>query len=128
MKKCFPKLIQQPFSIFFEKLFHYYECKLRNIKKNTCAFIFLWRNQKQPLEVFYKKAVKNFAIFTGKHLSWSLFLTKLQAFRPDSKRDSDAGVFLWILRNFWKPLFWRTSANGCFWWNVHYYIISNEKS
>ena len=30
-----------------------------------------------------KKAVlKNFAIFTGKHLCWSLFLVKLQAFRP----------------------------------------------
>ena len=31
--------------------------------------------QKQPLEGFYKKAIfKNFAIFTGKHLCWSLFL------------------------------------------------------
>ena len=31
--------------------------------------------QKQLLEVFYKKAVlKNLAIFTGKHLCWSLFL------------------------------------------------------
>ena len=30
----------------------------------------------------------HFAIFTGKHLRWSLFLIKLQAFRPDSKRDS----------------------------------------
>ena len=26
-----------------------------------------------------KVALKNFAIFTGKHLHWSLFLTKLQA-------------------------------------------------
>ena len=31
---------------------------------------------------FYKKAVlKNFAIFTGKHLCWILFLIKLQVFR-----------------------------------------------
>ena len=30
----------------------------------------------------------HFAIFTGKHLRWSLFLIKSQAFRPDSKRDS----------------------------------------
>ena len=30
--------------------------------------------QKQPPEVFYKKAAfDNFAIFTGKHLFWSLF-------------------------------------------------------
>ena len=32
-------------------------------------------------KVFYKKAVlKNFAIFTGNHLCWSLFLVKLQIF------------------------------------------------
>ena len=31
--------------------------------------------QKQPPETFYKKTgFKNFAIFTGKHLYWSLFL------------------------------------------------------
>ena len=37
--------------------------------------------QKQPTEVFYKKGVlKNFAIFTGKHLFWSFFLIKLQGF------------------------------------------------
>ena len=35
--------------------------------------------KKQPPEVFYKNAIlKNFAIFTGKHLFWSLFLIKLQ--------------------------------------------------
>ena len=32
--------------------------------------------EKQQSEVFYKKAVvKNLAIFTGKQLCWSLFLT-----------------------------------------------------
>ena len=37
--------------------------------------------KKQPLEVFHKKAVlKNFAIFTGKYLRWSLFSIRLQAF------------------------------------------------
>ena len=30
-------------------------------------------------------------------------------------RDSNTGVFLWNFRNFWKHLFWRTSANDCFW-------------
>ena len=34
--------------------------------------------QKQPLEMFYNKAVlKNFAMFIGKNLSWSLLLIKL---------------------------------------------------
>ena len=43
-----------------------------------------------------KKAVlKNFAIFTGIHLCWSLFLIKLQAFRPATllKRDSTQVFF-----------------------------------
>ena len=46
--------------------------------------------------VFYERSVfKNFAIFTGKHLCWSLFLIKFQAFRLATllKRDSDTGVF-----------------------------------
>ena len=29
--------------------------------------------------------LKNFAIFTGKHLCWSFFLIKLQAFRPEKE-------------------------------------------
>ena len=35
-------------------------------------------------EVFYrkKKVLKNFRIFTGKHLCWSLLLMKIQAFKP----------------------------------------------
>ena len=47
-------------------------------------------------EVFCKKAVlKNFAMFTGKRLCWSLFLM-LQAFGLATllKRDSNTGVFL----------------------------------
>ena len=56
-----------------------------------------------PSEAFYKKAVlKNFAIFLGKHLCWSLFLTNLQSFRTATllKRDSNTSVFLWTLQNF----------------------------
>ena len=44
-----------------------------------------------------KEAVlKDFAIFTGKHLCWSLFLIKLLAFRGATllKGDSNTGVFL----------------------------------
>ena len=64
-----------------------------------------------------KGVLKNFAVFTGKHLCWNLLLIKLQAFRPATllKRDSNKGVFLWILPNFYEHVFWRTSANGCFW-------------
>ena len=54
------------------------------------------------LQIFFKIGVfKNFANFTGKHLRWSLFLIKLKAFKPATllKRDSNTGVFPWILRN-----------------------------
>ena len=42
-----------------------------------------------------KTVLKNFAKFKWKHLCWSLFLIKLQAFRLRSlfKRDSNRGVF-----------------------------------
>ena len=46
--------------------------------------------QNQLPQVFYEKAVlKNFAIFTEKHLCWSLFLIKLWTLRPATllKRD-----------------------------------------
>ena len=64
--------------------------------------------QKQP---YFKIGVpRNFPIFTGKYLWWSLFLTKLQFLRPATifKRDFNAGVFLWILRNFYEQLFYWT--------------------
>ena len=55
--------------------------------------------------------LKNFANFTWKHLCWSLFFTKLQAFRPATllKRDTYTGVFLWNLRNSEEQLFRKTS-------------------
>ena len=53
--------------------------KIVNWEKSKRAIIENSTNvQKQPLEVFHKKTVlRNFAIFIGKHLCWSLFLIKL---------------------------------------------------
>ena len=53
-----------------------------------------------------KNALKNFADFTRKHLSWTLFLIKLQASRSITwlKRDSNIGVFLWNLLNLRTPV------------------------
>ena len=48
-------------------------------------------DRKQPPEVFYKKDfLKNFSIFTGKQLRWSLFSIKLHVCSPTTlfKRDS----------------------------------------
>ena len=52
--------------------------------------------QKQLLEVFYKKSIpKNSSNFIRKHLWWSVFLIKLQAWVPATllKRDSTTGFF-----------------------------------
>ena len=50
---------------------------------------------------FYKRpfkidVCKNCAVFTGKHLRWSLFVIKLQACKPVNllERDSSTSVFL----------------------------------
>ena len=79
--------------------------------------------------MFFKIGViKNFAIFTGKHLCWSLFLIKFQTWRQATllKRDSNTCVFLCTLRNFQEHLFhkkiiWMTASgsadglrNNCF--------------
>ena len=50
-------------------------------------------------KLFQSGVLKNFAIFTGKHLCWSLFLS---SYTPEY---SNTGVFLWILRSFYKRLF-----------------------
>ena len=47
-------------------------------------------------QLFFKiDVLENFPNFTGKHLCWSLFLMKLQAFRCATllKRESNTGVF-----------------------------------
>ena len=43
------------------------------------------------------------------------FLIKLHAIRRLTllKRDSNRDIFLWISRNLWEDLFWRTLANDC---------------
>ena len=37
--------------------------------------------------------------------------------QPYLKRESDAGVFLWILWNFQEHLFYRSPPDDCFWAN-----------
>ena len=65
--------------------------------------------QKQPLEVFCEKNVfKNFAIFTGKHLCWSLFFNFI-------KKKLQHECFPVNIVKFSRNLFSRTSAKGCFW-------------
>ena len=74
--------------------------------------------QEWPPQVFCEKSVlKNFSNFTGKHLCWSLFLTKLQVFRSATllKGDANTSIFLENLRIFFKNAFFeeqlRTTAS-----------------
>ena len=61
--------------------------------------------------MFYKKAVlKNFAIFTGKHLCWSHFLIKLQAWSSYWSFTVNVAKFLIAFANICLIAF----ANGCF--------------
>ena len=55
----------------------------------------LKKSKSSRSQMFFELSrIKNFAIFTGKHLCSGLFLIKLQAFRPATflKRDSNTGV------------------------------------
>ena len=74
-------------------------------------------SKRLPFTHFKKQPPKllKFQNFTGKHLRWSLFLLKLQAWRSaiSLKRGSNTGFFQWHLQNFKEQLFWRISANGC---------------
>ena len=65
--------------------------------------------------MFFKTGVlKNFPNFTGKNMSWSLFITKLQDFRPANllKRDSNTDVLLQKLGNFSEHLFLQNTSGG----------------
>ena len=56
-------------------------------------------------QMFFEISVlKNFVILIRKHLCWSLFFKKLQAWRATTllKRVSDTVASLWILRNFYE--------------------------
>ena len=77
-------------------------------------------NRSSLSQIYFKIGVlKNFANFIRKQQCWSLFLIKLQAWRPATllKRDSNTGVFLWNLWNFLEHLFLQNASSGCFWSN-----------
>ena len=69
----------------------------------------IYRKQKKSLNsrsshqrCSIEKAVfKHFSIFTGKHLCWSFFLIELQTCWYCIERNSNTGVFLWVLQNFY---------------------------
>ena len=71
----------------FKKLFW----KIVSLKTSCSEKSVKYRSRRSQM-FFEITVLKKFAIFTGKHLCWSLFLIKQQSWRLK-------GVFLWILRN-----------------------------
>ena len=74
-----------------------------------------YRSEAAVLQMIFKVGVlNNLATFAGKHLCFQVC-----NFRPSIllKRDSNTGVFLWILRIFWVRVFYRTpllaTSNRC---------------
>ena len=83
----------QPYRVF---LYTKWSIVIANINKfliqNTS------RGRSSRLQMIFKiDVLKDFAIFTGKHLCWSLFLIMLQVLRSAtlSERDSITGVYWW---------------------------------
>ena len=86
-------------------------------------------NRSSCWQMFFKIVVKNFTIFTGKDLRWSLFL---RAFRPAAllKTDSNTDVFCEYCEVFKNNFFYRTllvaaseqTKNHNTFWNKGKYI------
>ena len=72
--------------------------------------------------------LKNFAILTGKHLSWSLSLVKLKTFSSVTllKKSSNTGVFLWTLKIFKEHIFYRIPPDDCFCIQDHHIVKSRK--
>ena len=125
----------------------YWRC---SVKKVFLKGVLVFQNQSRIIGPLHNWCSWITDKFTGKNLSWSLFLRKLQFWRPAIllkktpklilsceicklykqlfwkhlwmsaskrclKRDSNTGVFPWILWIIEKHLFFRGSANGWFW-------------
>ena len=90
----------------------WYECS------DVCSNILPLTVQKQPPEVFCEKSVhKNFAVFTRKHLCWSLFLRKLpkglKACNFDKKRPQHRSEHFEILKNTYIEKHLQAVASAC---------------
>ena len=72
--------------------------------------------QKQPFAaVFQNRCFKNFAIFTGKLLCWSLFLIKLQSWRPAFiKKTLQHMCFPVNIAEFLRTALLKNKSAGCF--------------
>ena len=79
--------------------------------------------QKQPCKMFFKKIIRNFIIFTGKHLCCSLILIKMQAIYIFFVWNTSSGCFCLVqVKGFLR--FHKANSEVGFSWKV----FSNKKS
>ena len=94
------------------KIFYFALCRgpvQSKLPTTICYSILRWNKQKQSFADLFKMCVpRYFANFIGKHQCWSIFLIKLQAWRPATflQCDSNTSVLLWNLRYFKEHLWW----------------------
>ena len=92
-----------------------------------CKYKFSIILQKQSSVLFCKEvALENFSNFTEKHLYWSLFLIKLQAWRYLFWRTSCEQLFLILTllfpRFFWHEIAWDSQVSILSLPNIHIFI------
>ena len=106
-----------------EKKFHNFNIICRSefpsdrSSKTASKIIIILYVQKQPPEVFYKKAaLRNLTRFTGKHLCQRLFFNKAAGLRPGTllKKRPWRRCFLVNLEKFLRTSFYRTPPDDCF--------------
>ena len=105
-------------------------------KKKVTSTLKISRRQKQPPEMFYEKSCssKFLNIHRETPVLESLFKKAAGLKETLLKRDSNTGVFPGILLSFQERLFWRTSANGCFWkepkfiWWIHLGLLLRKQA
>ena len=98
MKGFSVKGYEMPYK-WYNFVFHTPEIRVAwNLLQNKISYI---RSSHRKCSVT-KGVLRKFEKFTGKHLCKSFFLNKVIGLRPATllKRDSGAGVFLWIFRSF----------------------------
>ena len=102
-------------------------CKKKLLASNWTILVshfskYIQSRSSRPKVFYWKGVLKNFSKFIEKHLSRNLFFNKVTDLRPATlltkrldlkpanliKKDSSAGVFLWIFRNtfFIEHLWW----------------------
>ena len=100
-------------------------CNKKNHTNNNLRRIISMDRRSSRSQMFFKiGALKNFANFTEKHLCWSLFLIKLQAWRTLIKETPTQMFSLWNLRNFYQHLFYRSpSVAASVWKQIAFFIL-----